>query len=107
MPEYHAVASTAYNSLFSAYLPFGIEANRELADIALTSNRAFFLLDLESINGGKPVYNGVSTSGSGTSSVIRLEVGATIANAVHNVHYWSVYDALIKFDPVLGVSVVN
>lgn len=106
-PEHHAIASTAYNSLYDAYLTYGAAANRELKDLAVKSNRCFFLLDLESISQGKPIYNGISTSGSGTSSIIRLEVGAQLANAVHNVHYFSVYDALLKFDPALGVSVVN
>lgn len=106
-PEFHAIASTAYSSLYDAYLPYGVNTARDLVDMAVKCNRCFFCLDLESINGGKPVYNGVSTSGSGTSSIIRLEVGATLAGVVHNVHYFSVYDALIKFDPALGVSVVN
>jgi hypothetical protein len=107
VPEHHAVASTAYNSLYSAYLNYGTLGNRDLIDLGAISNRSFFLLDLESLNGGKPIYNGVSTSGSGTSSIIRLEVGTALANVVHNVHYFSVYDCLIKFDPQLGVSVVN
>jgi hypothetical protein len=108
VPEHHAVASTAYNTLFSAYLTYGALGARDLADMIPISNRAFFCLDLESINGSKnQVFNGVSTSGSGTSSVIRLEVGAALAANVHNVHYFSVYDCLIKFDPQLGVSVVN
>lgn len=107
VPEHHAVASTAYNTLYSAYLTYGANGSRDLADMVPISNRCFFMLDLESINGGKPVYNGVSTSGSGTSSVIRLEVGATLASTVHNIHYFSVYDCLLKFDPNLGVSVVN
>ena len=105
-PEHHAIASTS-NGLYDAYLPFGTASSRELKDLAVKSNRCYFLLDLESINGGKPVYNGVSTSGSGTSSVIRLEVGATLAATAHAVHYFSVYDCLLKFDPNLGVSVVN
>lgn len=107
-PEFHAICSTsAYgtSNFHSTYLSFA--ANVGLDDLCVRSNRHFILLDLESINGGKPIYNGVSTSGSGTSSVIRLEVGAALANTVHNVHYFSVYDALIKFDPVVGVSVVN
>jgi hypothetical protein len=107
IPEHHAIASTAYNTLYDAYLTYGTLGNRDLADLPARCNRHFMLLDLESINGGKPVYNGVSTSGSGTSSVIRLEVGTGLAASVHNVHYFSVYDALLKFDPVLGVSVVN
>jgi hypothetical protein len=107
IPEHHAIASTAYNTLYDAYLSYGALGARDLADLPAKCNRHFMLLDLESINGGKPVYNGISTSGSGTSSVIRLEVGAALAASVHNVHYFSVYDALLKFDPVLGVSVVN
>ena len=107
IPEFHAIASTAYNAYHDSYLPYGALGTRDLPDMAVKSNRCFFLLDLESLNGGKPIYNGVSTSGSGTSSVIRLEVGTQLANAVHNVHYFSVYDCLIKFDPTLGVSVVN
>lgn len=107
VPEHHAIASTAYNSYYDAYNVFTDASGRTLAGLSAKSNRCYFLLDLESINGGKPVYNGVSTSGSGTSSVIRLEVGATLANTVHNIHYFSVYDSLLKFDPNLGVSVVN
>jgi hypothetical protein len=108
VPEHHAIASTAYNTLYDAYLTYGALGARDLADLAARCNRHFMLLDLESINGGKnQLFNGVSTSGSGTSSIIRLEVGATLAASVHNVHYFSVYDALLKFDPVLGVSVVN
>lgn len=107
VPEHHAIASTAYNTYYDAYNVFSDASGRTLTGLATKSNRCYFLLDLESINGGKPVYNGVSTSGSGTSSVIRLEVGATLANTVHNIHYFSVYDCLLKFDPNLGVSVVN
>lgn len=110
VPEHHARCSTAAygaSALQNTYWNYGAEASRSLANISLNSNRCYFLLDLESINGGKPVYNGVSTSGSGTSSIIRLEVGASLAAVVHNVHYFSVYDALLKFDPALGVSVVN
>jgi hypothetical protein len=104
--EFHAIASTAYNPYHDSYRSFA--NTNTLTEIALRSNKCFFLLDLESINGGKnQLFNGVSTSGSGTSSVIRLEVGATLAPTVHNIHYFSVYDALLKFDPVLGVSVVN
>jgi hypothetical protein len=109
-PEFHAVCSTSTygNSNFHEdYLTYGANGARDLADMCVLSNRHFILLDLESINGGKPIYNGLATSGSGTSSVIRLEVGSALANVVHNVHYFSVYDALIKFDPVLGVSAVN
>jgi hypothetical protein len=107
VPEHHAIASTAYNTYYDAYNVFTDASGRTLTGLSAKSNRCYFLLDLESINGGKPVYNGVSTSGSGTSSVIRLEVGATLAAAVHNIHYFSVYDCLLKFDPNLGVSVVN
>ena len=109
-PEFHSICSTsAYGNanLHDPYLTYGASGARDLMDMSVKSNRHFILLDLESINGGKPIYNGVSTSGSGTSSVIRLEVGSALANTVHNVHYFSVYDALIKFDPVLGVSVIN
>lgn len=112
MPEHHARCSTsAYGNATTTnqntYWNYGVEGSRNVATISVHSNRCFFLLDLESINGGKPVYNGVSTSGSGTSSIIRLDVGSALSAVVHNVHYFSVYDALIKFDPVLGVSVVN
>jgi hypothetical protein len=106
VPEHHAIASTAHG-LYDSYRAFDSSSN-VLAAIAAKSNRCYFLLDLESINGGKnQLFNGVSTSGSGTSSVIRLEVGTQLANAVHNIHYFSVYDCLLKFDPNLGVSVVN
>jgi hypothetical protein len=110
-PEFHAICSTAgYGTanFQDAYITFGAGGARDLNDMAVKSNRCFFLLDLESINEGKRVlFNGISTSGSGTSNIIRLEVSAALAAAVHNVHYFSVYDALIKFDPNLGVSVVN
>jgi hypothetical protein len=106
-PENHAIASTAYNTLYDAYLNYGTNTNRDLADIVAKNNRHFMLLDLESINGGKnQLFNGVSTS-SGSSSIIRLEIAAALANVVHSVSYWTCYDALLKFDPVLGVTVVN
>jgi hypothetical protein len=107
IPEHFAIGSTATGQ-YSAYLTYGASENdRQLDDLAIRSNRFYTLIDLESINGGKDeLFNGVSTAG-GSSSIIRLEIGSTLANVVHNVHYFSVYDALLKFDPVLGVSVVN
>lgn len=107
VPEHHAIASTAYNTFHDAYLAYGVLGARDLADLPAKCNRCFFLLDLESVNGGKSLFNGISTSMSSTSSLIRLEVGAQLANSTHNIHYFSVYDCLLKFDPQLGVSVVN
>ncbi len=112
--EHHAICSsigygnTNFQDAFRVFSTgAGGQALRQLSVLATRSNRCFFLLDLESINGGKPVYNGVSTSGSGSSSIVRLEIGSAISNTPHSVHMFSIYDALLKFDPVLGVSVVN
>eukprot|EP01039_Chlorochromonas_danica_P012108 gene12108-13759_t len=111
--EYHAVASTAYNTFHDAYKAFAVAtsanaatAGVDVAGFVARSNKCFFLLDLESINGSKSaMFNGISTTGSGSSSTIRLDINASLANTSHNVHYFSVYDCLIKFDPVMGITV--
>jgi hypothetical protein len=114
--EYHAVATNAYNNYHDAYKIFATAASAaaatagvDTAGFITKSNKCFFLLDLESINGSKSaMFNGVSTTGSGSSSTIRLDISASLNTTVsHNVHYFSVYDCLIKFDPVMGITVVS
>ena len=108
--EYHAVGSTAYNTFHDAYRTWAVGAagTTTLTGFTNRSNKCFFLLDLESINGSKSaMFNGISTTGSGSSSTIRLDINASLAAVAHTVHYFSVYDCLIKFDPVMGITVVS
>lgn len=108
--EYHAVGSTAYNTFHDAYRAFAVGAagSNTVTNFTNRSNRCYFLLDLESVNGSKSaMFNGISTTGSGSSSTIRLDINSSLANVTHTVHYFSVYDCLLKFDPVMGITVVS
>jgi hypothetical protein len=65
------------------------------------ANKYSSTLDLELINQMKnTLYSGISTKGS--SNLMRLTVAETLANVVHNITYYSVYDAVITFDFVNG-----
>ena len=58
-------------------------------------------MDLELINQSKnTLYSSISTKGS--SNLMRLTVAETLANTVHNITFYSVYDSVITFDWVNG-----
>ena len=65
------------------------------------SNKYYCSLDLELINQLKnTLYSGISTKGS--SNLMRLTVAETLAAQVHNITFYSVYDAVITFDWING-----
>lgn len=90
-------ASTAYNNYHRQYS----DAYAELED----GNKWFQCLDLETINSNKEsLYSGISTNG--TTSTIRMNIAAALANTVHNIHYWSCQDVMIVMDMIAGVTSV-
>jgi hypothetical protein len=65
------------------------------------SNKYYCSLDLELINQLKnTLYSGVSTKGA--SNLLRVTVAETLAAYVHNITFYSVYDAVITFDWMNG-----
>ena len=89
------VAGSKFTSEYTAYT----QAAPTLANtvISTNSNKYYCALDLELINQLKnTLYSGISTKGS--SNLLRLTVAETLANTIHNITYYSVYDAVITFD---------
>jgi len=67
----------------------------------INSNKYYCSLDLELINQLKnTLYSGISTKGS--TNLMRLTVAEQCAAVVHNITYYSVYDAVITFDFMNG-----
>ena len=65
------------------------------------SNKYYCSLDLELINQLKnTLYSGISTKGA--SNLLRVTVAETLAAHVHNITFYSVYDAVITFDWMNG-----
>jgi hypothetical protein len=65
--------------------------------LAANSNKYYCSLDLELINQLKNnLYSGISTKGA--SNLLRLTVAEELAAQVHNITFYSVYDAVITFD---------
>jgi hypothetical protein len=61
------------------------------------ANKFYNSLDLKLINQLKyTLYSGISTKGA--SNLMRITVAETLANVVHNITFYSVYDAVITFD---------
>jgi hypothetical protein len=88
-------AGSKYTGEFLAYT----QAKPTLANTLLStnSNKYYCSLDLELINQLKnTLYSGISTKGS--SNLMRVIVAETLAAQVHNITYYSVYDAVITFD---------
>ena len=93
------VAGSKFTSEFSAYA----NGKPAIGDMikAESSNKYYCALDLELINQLKnTLYSGISTKGA--SNLLRLTVAETLANVVHNITFYSVYDAVITFDWVNG-----
>lgn len=64
----------------------------------LSNNKWKWLLDTESlVNNKESLFSGMSTRGSG-SSVLRLTIGAQLANEVHTVHFWSNIQMLLRLN---------
>jgi hypothetical protein len=99
-------ASTAYNlyhrPYFAATLSGGILLYQ---NIETRANKWFQCLDLETINSNKEsLYSGISTNG--TTSTLRLNIAATLAAQVHNIHYWSCQDVMVVMDLMSGITSV-
>ena len=93
-------ASTAYNAFYRPYL-----TNAAVADLETRANKWYQCLDLETINSNKEsLYSGISTNG--TTSTIRLNIAAQLANFVHNIHYWSCQDVMVVMDIASGITSV-
>lgn len=76
-------------------------ANAVLGDASKFSNKYYNSLDVEIINQLKnSIYSGISTKGS--SNLFRITVGEALATVVHNITFYSVYDAVITFDWASG-----
>lgn len=90
------VGSTAYNNYHRAY-------NNTYDQIEEKASKWFQCLDLETINSNKEsLYSGISTNS--TTSTIRLNIGTTLANTSHNLHYWSCQDIMVVMDMTTGIT---
>lgn len=97
-----AVASTGatYNSNYKTYT-----TSTALDILKTNANKFYNCVDLETINNLKDtLYSGVSTNG--TTSTIRLNIGASLSGSTHNIYYWSCHDVLIVMDMVSGITSV-
>jgi hypothetical protein len=64
---------------------------------SLYANKFYNSLDLELINQLKnTLYSGIPTKGA--SNLMRITVAEELAAVVHNITFYSVYDAVITFD---------
>lgn len=91
-------ASTAYNNF---HRPFNTAVNQ----LEQRANKWYQCLDLETINTNKEsLYSGISTNG--TTSTIRLNIASQLADAVHNIHYWSCQDVMVVMDMASGITSV-
>ena len=90
--------STAYNPYYRAY-------TTAFANLPTQSNKWYQCLDLETINSNKEsLYSGISTNG--TTCTIRLNINTALADAVHNVQYWSCQDVMVVMDMIAGITSV-
>ena len=94
------MAGSKYTSEFIAYT--SAQPNSVLnMTLPNNANKYYCSLDLELINQLKnTLYSGISTKGA--SNLLRLTVAETLENVVHNITFYSVYDAVITFDWVNG-----
>jgi hypothetical protein len=70
------------------------------------SNKWYQALDLEKINQLKnEIYSGLSSKGS--TNTFSLNVGVALAAQIHNINYFTEYDALINFDAINGIISVS
>lgn len=91
-------ASTAYNNYHRPY-------NATAGNVLTRANKWYQCLDVETINSNKEsLYSGISTNG--TTSTLRLNIAAQLANAVHNIHYWSCQDVMVVMDMASGITSV-
>ena len=93
-------AGSKYTSEFIAYT--SVQPN-SVVNMTLqnNANKYYCSLDLELINQLKnTLYSGISTKGA--SNLLRLTVAETLENVVHNITFYSVYDAVITFDWING-----
>lgn len=66
------------------------------------ANKWYQALDLEVINQLKDtLFTGISTKGS--TNILRLNIGQTLAATPHNIHMFSYFDVIMKFDYANGV----
>ena len=93
------VAGSKFTSEFGEY----VNAKPTIANMITSENSSKYYcsLDLELINQLKnTLYSGISTKGA--SNLLRLTIAETLANVVHNITFYSVYDAVITFDWING-----
>lgn len=97
-------ASTVYG-IPSLHRPYNSTVSVAALETQARANKWFQCLDLETINSNKEsLYNGISTNG--TTSTLRLNISANLANVVHNIHYWSSQDVMVVMDLVSGITSV-
>jgi len=90
------VANSKFTSEYTAYTATQPTTLANLLSEA-NSNKYYCSIDLELINQLKnTLYSGISTKGS--TNLLRLTIGEPLEAQVHNVTYYSVYDAVITFD---------
>ena len=89
-----ARASTANGE----YLDYVTTMNTiSLASSIVANNKWYALVDLETINNSKDnLFTGISTKG--FANTLRLNVARQLANSVHTINFFSIYDVLIEFD---------
>jgi len=89
-----------YTTEFIAYTAAQPATVTNLASASL-ANKYYCSLDLELINQLKnTLYSGISTKGA--SNLLRVTVAEELAAHVHNITFYSVYDAVITFDWMNG-----
>lgn len=99
--------NTASNILLNGNLAYKYHRNYNTAvnQLDARANKWYQCLDLETINSNKEsLYSGISTNG--TTSTLRLNIANPLANAVHNIHYWSCQDVMVVMDMVSGITSV-
>lgn len=89
-----------YNNFYTTY-----DNLLGATDLETKSHKFYQALDLETINSNKEsLYSGISTNG--TTSTIRLNISAQIANTAHRIYYWSSQDVMVVMDMVNGITSV-
>jgi hypothetical protein len=89
------VAGSKYTSEYKAYTQALPNTTQMLNSVY--ANKFYNSLDLELINQLKnTLYSGISTKGA--SNLMRISVAEELAAVVHNITFYSVYDAVITFD---------
>lgn len=90
-------AGSKFTAEFSNYQSGTPTLPQARGDTSAWSHKYYSCIDVEQLNNAKEsLYSGISTNGS--SNLFRINVASPLANVIHNVTYYSVYDAVITFD---------